>query len=211
MFPRSVLIVGLLLSWTSLSAAVGIDHLAPPTLYDNAGPPSVWGQTFVAQDGFVSGVQVFVGDPSRPTNPAVNALLGPADLVLYDATNLLSPVALATTQVVPSAASVDGLVTWLFSTPVATLLGTKYFFGIDTADSYGLGLRSQSASTFAGGAEAFLNVSTGVLTEASNGRDLSFAVLAPTAVPEPASLWLLVVGLGVAVGAQRLSRRCERT
>jgi hypothetical protein len=186
-------------------ASAAIIHLATPTVYDNAEPLSDYGQTFRAVDTAMSGVQLYIDDPTRPGNSAVNELIGPAELVLYDATSLISPIELHRTTVLQPAVSASGLVTFLFDTSVATNIGSRYFFGVNTNDPYGIGLRSQFNSTYSDGAEAFRDRTTGQLTETVTGRDLSFAVLGSSAaVPEPASLlaWSTFALLSLVVRAR---------
>lgn len=189
--------------------ATTIDHLVVPPAYDNA--RGIMGQTFTAVDFFVSGIQVYINDPSRPNDDSVNALVGPADLVLMDATNLLSPTELRRTRILQGGVSASGLTTFLFDSFVPTVVGQRYFFGLDTAtDFYGIGLRSLTSSTYDGGGQAFINctpnigctagVPSGAIIEAQGARDLSFAVLGGdiTAVPEPSTLSLLALGAGLA-------------
>src|SRR6266852_6005355 len=92
---QSAIITALLL--TSLSSSFAdIDHLAAPAAYDNVGGTAYeYGQTFIAVDSSFYGVQVYIGDPSRPTNSAVNELAGPAWLALYDVSNLSQAVGVA--------------------------------------------------------------------------------------------------------------------
>ncbi|HKR59217.1 MAG TPA: M23 family metallopeptidase [Pyrinomonadaceae bacterium] len=153
------------------------DHLDLPAIYDNAEPPLEYGQTFIAQDRLMTGIRVYIGDPSRPGDPRVNELIGPADLVLYEASNLLQPMEISRSQVVPSGMTLAGLTSLLFNTPAATVVGNRYFFALSTSDSYGIGLRAQLVSTYPDGAEATRDPGTGVITENPLGRDLSFHVL----------------------------------
>ncbi len=180
-----------LILFSNILFALGINHLTTPAIYDNAG--NGFGQTFTATDNFMVGVRLYINDPTRPGNTAVNELIGPADLVLFDLSNTTSPVEVARTRVVAASATASGLVTFYFGLPAATTIGKKYFFGIHTSDLFGIGMRDGSVSTYSGGAEAFQNVSTGQVTEASSGRDLSFEVLAQAVVPEPTNLVLLMV------------------
>jgi hypothetical protein len=163
-----------------------LDHLATPSLYDNASGFEAYGQTFVADSSSISGVRVYIGDPFYPNDPNVNGLDGPATLSLY---NLLSTTSLlASSQIVPSGKSVFGLSTFYFDTPIQTIVGSSYFFGISSADTFGIGLRQPNSSTYAGGAEAWRNQTTGLITQHFNGRDLSFKILtAPSAPPSPPS------------------------
>ena len=130
--------IAALLALTNSWAHAEIDHLAVPSFYDNAeyfdgdrpGQNYYYGQTFIATDPSVTGVKLYIGDPSRPNVSEVNELSGPAELVLYDATNLLSPVELGRSLVVANAQSVQGLVTFSFTSPIPTTVGSMYFFSI---------------------------------------------------------------------------------
>lgn len=159
------------------SVVVSIDHLVqPPPLYDNVGViPS--GQTFVATVSNIAGMVVVIGDPNNPTGDT-GTLEGPARLVLFDATNPADPVALGSTLLIGPGATLSGQVTLLFHTPIHTTIGRTYFVGIDSADSFGLGLRSQTTSTYNQGREAWIN--NGVIVEIGSGRDLSFQILRGT-------------------------------
>ena len=194
----------LILSTVIPSSVFGdISHLVIPSAYDNIGGVNFYGQTFIAQDINITGVQVYVGDPARPSDAGVNALIGPANLLLYDATNFASPILLASDPVLTASDTASGLTTFLFNNPVATIPGTQYFFAFDTVDYFGIGMQSLFSSTYADGAEAYRNPTTGQLVLVTAGRDISFNVLS---VPEPTSAALLL--LGAAVG---LSRRSLRT
>lgn len=199
--------VSVLLFSVGNSAHAAIFHLATPETYDNAEASAEYGQTFVAVDSLFGGVQLYIGDPTRPGNPLVNELVGPAELVLYDATDLLNPTELHRSTVLPSSQIAAGLVTFWLDAPVATTVGDRYFFSLRTSDMYGIGLRSTTTSTYADGAEAFRSAITGQITEAPVGRDLSFAVLSSAPVPEPASLaiWGLF-GAAVVGGGWRWRR-----
>ncbi len=166
------------------SYAVEIDHLGTPIFYDNVG--NGWGQTFVAQDTVFSGVKVYIRDPTRPDMVSVNELVGPASLLLYDAS--LSTLSLvASSQIAGSGVSLQGLCTLMMDAPVATIIGRKYMFAFSTADLFGIGLRADY-STYSQGGEAYWNGTT--LTESA--RDLSFAVLS---IPEPSMIFLSIIGL----------------
>jgi collagen triple helix repeat protein len=158
------------------AVVVSIDHLEQPPAYDNAGTVP-FGQTFVATASNIAGMVVVIGDPNNPTG-ATGTLDGPARLVLYDATNLADPVALGSTLLIGPGETLSGQVTLLFHTPIHTTVGRTYFSGIDTADSFGLGVRDVSTSTYGQGREAWIN--NGVIVEAGSGRDLSFQILSGT-------------------------------
>ncbi len=207
MNPRLTFFTTLLLLHICNSGHAAIFHLATPATYDNAEPSAEYGQTFVAVDSFFGGVQLYINDPARPGNPLVNELVGPAELVLYDASDLLNPTELHRSTVLQPSEIASGLMTFWLDAPVATTVGDRYFFSLRTSDMYGIGLRSTTASTYAGGAEAFRSGTTGQITEAPVGRDLSFAVLNSAPVPEPASLaiWSLF-GAAVVGGGWRWRR-----
>lgn len=173
-------------------------HLGTPTVYDNAGVGIPWGQSFTAEAPYFLGIQWYIGDPSRPGLPSVNALEGNADLVLYSVANPASPVELGRRQVQSGATATSGLSSFLMAFPVATVAGQKYFAAIETADSFGLGLRALS-STYPGGSEAYI-LGTGF--EEIGGRDTAFAVIS-SAVPEPGAYALLGLGLAVVGIARR--------
>src|SRR5688572_19152667 len=154
------------------SVMAGPNHLDLPGVYDNAETPLEYGQTFIAENTLMSGVRVYIGNPSDPDNPTVNELIGPADLVLYDASNLLQPIEIGRSLVVPSGTSLEGLVSLVFDAPVPTVIGNRYCFVLSTVDSYGIGLRQQHFSTYPGGAEVVRDPSTGEITENPLGRDL---------------------------------------
>jgi hypothetical protein len=209
-----------LLGFAGISVASTIDHLASPALYDNAeqivsGHRAEWGQTFISQGG-ISGVKVYIGDPSRPGDPLVDELVGPADLVLYDISDLLAPIEIARTQILSSGNSKFGLSEFHFGSPIPTTIGTSYFFAISTLDtSYGVGLRDQYVSTYAGGAEAWRNLDTGEIMISPLGRDLSFEV---SGVPLPGTVWLFAPGiyavrrlLGAKAGKRVDSIKTEKT
>jgi collagen triple helix repeat protein len=168
----------LLFPMASASGAVvvSIDHLVQPPVYDNAGTVP-FGQTFVATASNIAGMVVFIGDPNNPTGNT-GTLDGPARLVLYDATNPAAPVALGSTLLIGPGQTLSGQVTLLFHTPIYTTVGRTYFSGIDTADSFGVGLRDLSTSTYDQGKEAWIN--SGVIVEGGSGRDLSFQILSGT-------------------------------
>ena len=164
---------------------VVINHLETPSTYDNA--RGDMGQTFEAIGSSVSGVQLYINDPVRPGVPSVNELVGPADLVLWDVANPQQPVELQRTEVVGAGQSVSGLNTFRFDSSVPTVVGRKYPIGLATTDTYGLGIRALTESTYGGGAEAHRNcgwnlacsstIPVGAVVEDPYGRDVSFAIL----------------------------------
>ena len=175
---------------TEITTATLVNHLGTPGVYDNAQSPPYYGQTFVAEGPSFAGVRIYIGDPERPDDANVNALVGPADLVLYDVANLAAPIELARAEVVApgqqvgfATGGVAEPVTLSFCAPVATGIGAKYFFAIEADDDFGLGLREQYFSTYAGGAESVRHPATGVIEENPLGRDLSFEVVASPAAP----------------------------
>lgn len=160
----------------SADVVVSIDHLEQPSGYDNAGTVP-FGQTFVAMASNIAGMVVVIGDPNNPTGDTAT-LNGPARLVLYDAANPADPVALGSTLLIGPGETLSGQVTLLFHTPIHTTVGRTYFSGIDTADSFGIGIRDINRSTYNQGKEAWID--NGVLVEAGSGRDLSFQILRGT-------------------------------
>ncbi len=168
------------------------NHLAAPAAYDNVGGGVSWGQTFVSEESLILGARWYIEDPTRPNEPLVNALVGPADLVLYDATNIASPIELARTQVLDANGSLSGLSTLAFAAPVSTPVGGIFYIAIEAGDGFGTGLRSVDSSTYAGGSQAFIN--GGAIVEVASGRDTSFEIL--SAVPEPHTALLLLGAFG---------------
>jgi hypothetical protein len=159
-----------------LQAAVPVqaapNHLQPPPIYDNAGYVP-YGQTFKAVKSRVYGVKWYIGDPTRPDEPCCDELVGRAFLVLYDATDPNKPVLLARTKVQREGEYSFGVSTYCFASPVAVTPGRQYFLALETTDIYGLGLRSQTDSTYPDGGEATLQGGQVVAGE----RDTSFNVL----------------------------------
>ncbi|MBX9627946.1 MAG: putative Ig domain-containing protein, partial [Gemmataceae bacterium] len=164
-------------------AQVGQDYpagaLVVPPVYDNAHEESWrdYGQTFVAEADHMAGVQLYINDPSRPGNDHVNELVGPADLILYDATDFLNPIEVGRSRVVEPGVSVSGLTSFLFDSSVPTVVGRKYFFTVAADDRYGVGMYDLNVSGYAGGAEGARDRITGEIADYPNGRDMSFAVL----------------------------------
>lgn len=176
-------------------------HLSPPTVYDNA--EANYGQVFVAEEGALAGVRLYIGDPTRPGDPQVDALDGLAYLVLFDATAPAAPVEIARAQVQSSAQSSFGLTTFLFGTSIPTVVGQSYFVAIDTLDQFGLGLTNQFVSTYSGGFEGRLNAGGAIEQAGANGRDTSFEIV--STVAEPAGLTPLALLVFVVVA--RLNKR----
>lgn len=157
------------------TCTVDIDNLLAPSLYDNTVVPVAAGQTFIAVSATVSGIRLFIGDPTRPGDPSVGPIQGPADLILLDATDLANPVELERTKILPFGSSLSGELDFMLSSPVSTVVGTRYFLGLSASTGFGLGLSSdQTTSTYAGGSEASLDASG--ITEHATGRDASFQV-----------------------------------
>ncbi|MDX1998116.1 MAG: hypothetical protein SF066_10400 [Thermoanaerobaculia bacterium] len=148
---------------------LSIDHLATPAAYDNLGAGLTAGQTFLAQAASIAGIRVLIG-----VNGQEDRLVGPADLVLYDASNLDLPVELARTTFLAPGVEISGLVDLFLESPVPATLGQRYFIAVFAPDLFGMGIRSISSSTYPGGAEGFLV--GGQVAEAISGRDVSFAV-----------------------------------
>lgn len=186
--------------FSDLATASAVNNLALPLIYDNiGGAANEYGQTFTSDGGAVSEIRVYIGDPTRPNEATVNELVGPAELVLYDASNLLTPIELGRNQVLSGAESASGLVTFLFSSPIPTTQGHSYFFSISAPDSFGIGLTGFS-STYTDGSEAWRSISTGEITLVNTGRDLSFLV---TTVPTPSAVWLFLSSLITGVELQK--------
>ena len=212
-----ITIIAVFLSGKTLAATI-----TPPTTYDNAGGSFSWGQTFVPEldyPGHVSGVQFYIGDPSRPGNVSVNELEGEADLVFFDISNPNSAVELGRTQVQGAAGVSAGLTTFNFSSSIAVNPGLSYFIGLDTVDQFGLGLGQQLASTYKYGFEAVIE--NGVVGFAGGGcrvpgcgnvnaqyRDTAFEVVYGdvSAVPLPAAAWIFISAIAGLAGAKRMSR-----
>lgn len=146
--------------------------ISPPLVYDNVGKN--WGQTFTAVSKSFSGVRVFVGDPTRPISNGIGPLMGPAELVLFDADTATE---LARSEVLPANAVVSGEIDLLLQQPVATQIGKKYYFAIDSnniSPAYGIGLANY-LSTYVDGSEAYIDAG-GTIVEHYMNRDLSFNV-----------------------------------
>lgn len=145
-----------------------LTHLAEPAAFDNAETDRDYGQTFLAVDNQITGVEFYVG---------TDALEGPTELVLYEAGDSKDLVEIARSEVMPEGEVLEGFVAFSFDAPVLVEKGERHFFCINTADRYGIGLRDLTSSTYQYGAEASRDKATGALLEHGTGRDLSFSVL----------------------------------
>ncbi len=165
--------------WVRITSRAFVDHLATPATDDNAGSGSItFGQLFTAVSDRVSGVTFYLGDPARPGDSRVDALTGVAQLRLYEV-DVNDVVTLLATKAVNGANAVlEGQTTFHFDAPIRTVPGGRYFIGIQASDNFGLGLRDISASTYDGGAEAWIAAVENRLTLHSTRRDTSFRVLA---------------------------------
>lgn len=162
---------------------VSIDHLVVPPGYDNVGGRSFYGQLFLALDEKFIGVRFYLGEPSGP--PSHNSLTGPADLVLVDAADLSEPNEIARFEVVPAGSELHGAYDFYLPAAVPTTVGHRYFVGLQAVDLYGIGMRSQTTSTYPDGSEA--NFFNGQIIPFPNGRDLSFRIFSrePGIASEP--------------------------
>jgi hypothetical protein len=153
-------------------------ELTTPALYDNAGGAKDFGQTFIARDEMIGGVQFFIRDPARAADdPRVDELEGPAELVLLDASDLTAPVELARATAAVGGEAIAGAYTFAFPAPVATTPGGRYFIGLSAGDGFGLGLTNQYESTFSDGNEATFDPATNLIAENPLSRDLSFQLV----------------------------------
>lgn len=169
---RAFVVVLVVLAAPVLGApVVSIDNFLPPAGWDNIGQ-GLAGQTFVAEDTNFYGVRLNIGSPGGQTSNG--PLVGPADLVLMDAADLAAPVELARFRFASAGTEFFGIYDILLPNPISTTLGGTYFFGIDAADQFGLGVTSSGSSTYASGAEAFFTA--GTLTLAGTGRDFAFQI-----------------------------------
>ena len=89
----------LLLSALLESAWAGPNFLTTPNLYISGGDGVPVGQTFIAESTEVYGARWYIGDPLHPSVPALDALEGPADLMMFDATDWQAPILLAVSSV----------------------------------------------------------------------------------------------------------------
>jgi hypothetical protein len=158
-------------STTGGQVFTSIEHLSPPLGWDNLGA-GLAGQTFLAAHQNFFGVRLHIGQAGGP--PSLGSLIGPADLVLMDAANYSAPIELARFEVVGSGAERQGVFDFLFPAAIPTEVGHRYYFGIDAADLFGMGLANGSMSTYPDGEEAYHQ--NGVITPRGSMRDLSFRV-----------------------------------
>ncbi len=173
----------------SVQAGVVVDHLATPAKYDNAYgyPETSYGQTFVSDGQSIVGVDIYVNDPTRPDDPCCNELIGPAELRLYEVSDLNNPILLGTSTVAANGEVLSGLVPLNFDNPIQTSTGTSYFFMIFAADSYGLGLRTEdNTSTYPDGMQASYSAASDSVILHPDERDLSFRVRGIKAPAAPA-------------------------
>lgn len=175
---------------TCLNPVVSISNFLVPAIYDNINsdysPAQITGgQTFIAADGLFRGVRLYIGDPNRTTEPNVGPLNGPADLVLYDAENLERPVLKGGETVIADGVAKQREVDLILREPIPTVVGHRYFFGVRTRDNWGVGLTDAYNPTYPGGAESFLDESTGAIRDLSfeGGRDLSFLIYSSCGAP----------------------------
>jgi hypothetical protein len=187
------------------SAAADPGVLSPPALYDNAG--GGFGQLFEDTQPWISGVEFYIGDPTRPNNTTVNALTGVAYIDLYDATNLQDPVLLEESQVQDATGSSFGITTFNLDSPIMATIGGSYMFAINTADVFGLGLSSQTNSTYGPGYETAIEPNGSIGKAGGNDRDTSFLVLNQPPVPEPSSIALLLATSGFMLRRKRSGRK----
>jgi len=157
-----------------------VDHLETPTVYDNApGYPDFFGQTFVSDGKHIVGVAFYAGIDSSPesTEPPLE---GPADLMLYDVSDPTNPILLATSRILDSGETATGLVQHDFDNPVPSTSDASYFIGIGSDTGFGIGLRSQTGSTYSDGSEARFDDSLNQVLQHPSGRDVSFLVRGAT-------------------------------
>ena len=152
-----------------------------PTFYGNADVPgTTYGQTFIAVQDSVSGLAVYIGDPARPTDSRVDELIGPVDLQLYSVGAGSEATLLRSVRIGTSSTRHSGLSNFRFLTPVAVMPGGKFFLGLKASDAFGIGLTASNASTYDGGAQAFLPEGSSTVSEHASGRDVAFEVLTLT-------------------------------
>lgn len=174
-----LLAASLILSSSAAFAAPGvvytsIDHYATPPIWDNVGDGRLAGQTFLATGANVIGFHANIGNPAGPNS--LGPLVGPADLVFLDAANLAAPVELARFQVVRPGIEIRGQIDFLFPAAIATTPNHRYFIGLEAADPFGIGMRSQNTSTYPDGEESFV-ISGAISNAGPGGRDLAFRIL----------------------------------
>jgi hypothetical protein len=154
-----------------------VNHLATPLIYDTAlALPRSSGQTFLSDGQYVTGVDVYIADPTRLADPCCDTISGLAELHLYDATDLSDYILLSVKQFDGSKLPVGTPASIDFDSPIPTVSGKRYAFFIFADDNYGLGLRSQTASTYSGGDEVLYPDDGNQIETGDEGRDLSFAV-----------------------------------
>ena len=182
LITKTLFVLLILLSAQAMAFDVGglsylVNHLATPPIYDNAVPmPEAYGQTFLSDGQYVTGVDVYIGDPTRLDNPNVDVIPGLAELHLYDATDLSDYLLLSVKQFDGSTLPVGTPASIDFDSPILTSNGQRYAFFIFAEDGYGLGLRLQTQSTYSGGCQVRFPGDGGPITDCGSGRDLSFAV-----------------------------------
>ena len=182
LITKTLFFLLILLSAQAMAFDVGglsylVNHLATPPIYDNAVPmPEASGQTFLSDGQYVTGVDVYIGDPTRLDNPNVDVISGLAELHLYDATDLSDYLLLSVKQFDGSTLPVGTPASIDFDSPILTSNGQRYAFFIFAEDGYGLGLRLQTQSTYSGGCQVRFPGDGGPITDCGSGRDLSFAV-----------------------------------
>ena len=157
---------------------------------------------FLSETNNVIGISWYIGDPSQPNNPNVDALEGVADLVLFDYSGgLINEVARSRVQNIGDATS--GVVSYELSTAFDTVIGGSYIFALDTDDSYGVGLTASDSSTYSGGYQLQMQESEGVFTRVVGGgvpagvlnRDTSFQILSQVAVVPKVSSSAFLLGV----------------
>jgi len=154
-----------------------VDHLATPTLYDNAVPkPLAYGQSFIANGMSITSVEVYVGDPTRRYFPT-ETIKGQGTLEVWELSNSGIQTRLAT-QVFDGSESVYGEILKIdLATPLPTKENERYAFLLFSDQFYGLGLRNQQISTYSGGSQvAFDGAFINDPYRSDNQRDLSFRV-----------------------------------
>ena len=173
--------------------------MATPVLYDNFSTSDIgiWGQTFTSGGWPVIGIDVYIADPTRPDDGSVNELLAPFNLVFYDVDYEQEPVLLASRTIGAPGEEFSGLTSFDLSEPVPTVPGSLYFFGFESAtDSFGVGIRHKSESTYSEGDEIIFEGTPLPTSLGGNARDLSFRI---RAIPEPSTVALLAGSIAVLI------------